>query len=41
LCSTPFGINEGITAVQMLSAEEYSWCSTPFGINEGITTLTR
>ena len=38
LCSTPFGIMEGNTA--MLVDEDMEWdaCSTPFGIMEGNTT---
>jgi len=39
LCSTPFGINEGITNRQHDSTAANSRCSTPFGINEGITGM--
>ena len=39
MCSTPFGIMEGITAYQQAEANIAIVCSTPFGIMEGITRL--
>ncbi len=37
VCSTPFGINEGITVKRWELFPIGKQCSTPFGINEGIT----
>ena len=37
LCSTPFGIEEGITQLSLGHASKTLTCSTPFGIEEGIT----
>ena len=37
MCSTPFGITEGVTAVRVAALFLASGCSTPFGITEGVT----
>src|SRR2546425_130224 len=39
MCSTPVGVDDGITPFMERITDETNKCSTPVGVDDGITTL--